>query len=69
MSLPCLVLSCLLWSLQASCYSLGIVTFILGSLILLGIIVAINFTATQLRITLNNTPWTPSTPIQVSSQV
>lgn len=38
--------------------------FIIKSLVLLAIIIAMNFTVTQLRAMLTHTPWVPSTPIQ-----
>jgi hypothetical protein len=40
------------------------VSFIIKSLILLAIIIAMNFTVTQLRAMLQHSPWVPSTPIQ-----
>ena len=41
--------------------------FILQSLILLGTIIAMNFSVTQLRAMVSNSPWVPSTPLQVSA--
>lgn len=45
--------------------ALNLIPFILQSLIMLGIIIAMNFTVTQLRVMVNNSPWVPSTPLQV----
>ena len=47
-----------------TCQSLNLVTYILRNLILLGIIIAMNFTVTQLRAGLIHSPWIPSTPVQ-----
>lgn len=49
---------------QQACQGLSLVSFIIKSLVLLAIIVAMNFTVTQLRAMLTHTPWVPSTPIQ-----
>lgn len=51
--------------IQMICDSLDLVAFIIKSLLLLAIIIAMNFTVTQLRAMLNHTPWVPSTPLQV----
>lgn len=45
-----------------ACRSLELVSYILHSLVLLGIIIALNFTITQMRATLIHSPWDPSTP-------
>ena len=47
-----------------TCQSLNLVTYILRNLVLLGIIIAMNFTVTQLRAGLIHSPWIPSTPVQ-----
>jgi hypothetical protein len=44
------------------------VPFIIQSLIMLGIIIAMNFSVTQLRAMVSNSPWVPSTPLQVRSR-
>jgi len=49
---------------QQSCQALSLVAFVVRSLILLAIIIAMNFTVTQLRAMLAHTPWVPSTPLQ-----
>lgn len=41
------------------------IAFVIKSLILLAIIIAMNFTVTQLRAMLNHSPWVPSIPLQV----
>jgi predicted neutral ceramidase superfamily lipid hydrolase len=46
--------------------ALNLIPFILQSLIMLGIIIAMNFSVTQLRVMVNNSPWVPSTPLQVN---
>jgi len=46
------------------CASLNLVTYIIKNLLLLGIIIAMNFTVTQLRAGLMHSPWIPSTPVQ-----
>jgi hypothetical protein len=38
--------------------------FVIKTILLLGIIIAMNFTVTQLRAMLNHSPWVPSTPLQ-----
>jgi hypothetical protein len=50
---------------QDACLALNLVPFILQSLIMLGIIIAMNFSVTQLRAMVSNSPWVPSTPLQV----
>jgi predicted neutral ceramidase superfamily lipid hydrolase len=50
---------------QSTCVALNLIPFILQSLIMLGIIIAMNFSVTQLRVMVNNSPWVPSTPLQV----
>jgi predicted neutral ceramidase superfamily lipid hydrolase len=52
-------------SVQSTCVALNLIPFILQSLIMLGIIIAMNFSVTQLRVMVNNSPWVPSTPLQV----
>jgi len=47
-----------------TCQSLYLVTYILKSLVLLGVIIAMNFTVTQLRANTMHSPWDPATPIQ-----
>ncbi len=47
--------------------ALNLVAFILQSLLMLGIIIAMNFSVTQLRAMVSNSPWVPSTPLQVGS--
>lgn len=49
---------------QTSCQALSLVSFVIRSLVLLAIIIAMNFTVTQLRAMLTHTPWVPSTPLQ-----
>jgi predicted neutral ceramidase superfamily lipid hydrolase len=51
---------------QSTCVALNLIPFILQSLIMLGIIIAMNFSVTQLRVMVNNSPWVPSTPLQVN---
>lgn len=46
------------------CKSLWLATYILKSLILLGIIIAMNFTVTQLRSSIMHTNWVLSVPVQ-----
>jgi predicted neutral ceramidase superfamily lipid hydrolase len=53
---------------QSTCVALNLIPFILQSLIMLGIIIAMNFSVTQLRVMVNNSPWVPSTPLQVTPQ-
>lgn len=50
---------------QESCAALSIMQLVIHSLILLGIIISMNFTVTQLKAMLIHTPWVPSTPMQV----
>ena len=45
-----------------ACQSLYLVYYILHSLVMLGIIICLNFTITQLRAMLAHTQWDPSTP-------
>jgi hypothetical protein len=47
-----------------ACSGLSLATYILRYLLLLGIIIAMNFTVTQLRAGLIHSPWIPSTPVQ-----
>jgi predicted neutral ceramidase superfamily lipid hydrolase len=66
--LPCRVsnqLTTVSRSVQSTCVALNLIPFILQSLIMLGIIIAMNFSVTQLRVMVNNSPWVPSTPLQV----
>lgn len=48
-----------------TCKALSLLTFILKSVLLLAIIIAMNFTVTQLRQMLHHSTWVPSTPLQV----
>lgn len=47
--------------------ALNLIPFILQSLILLAVIIAMNFSVTQLRAMVSNSPWVPSTPLQVET--
>lgn len=47
-----------------TCQATSLVAYILKTLLLLGIIIAMNFTVTQLRAGLVHSPWIPSTPVQ-----
>jgi hypothetical protein len=58
--------SCCLDASSMTCKSWELGSYILKSLLLLGIIVAMNFTVTQLRSVLMHTPWVTSLPLQVS---
>eukprot|EP01035_Chromulina_nebulosa_P016892 gene16892-22381_t len=49
---------------STSCASLNLVTYILRTLVFLAIIVAMNFTVTQLKAMVIQSPWTPSIQIQ-----
>lgn len=51
--------------MQTTCQALSLVPFVLQSIILLAVIIAMNFTVTQLRAMVGNSPWVPSTPLQV----
>eukprot|EP01032_Pedospumella_encystans_P013610 gene13610-15660_t len=51
-------------SSDTTCQALDLVPFIIQSLILLGVIIAMNFSVTQLRAMVYNSPWVPSTPLQ-----
>lgn len=46
------------------CVSFSIMVFVIRCFLLLAIIIAMNFTVTQLRTLLSHTPWVPSTPVQ-----
>eukprot|EP01034_Spumella_vulgaris_P036637 gene36637-45192_t len=47
-----------------TCSSLSLLAYVIKIIVLLGIIIAMNFTCTQLRAMLNHSPWVPSTPLQ-----
>lgn len=49
---------------QEICAALSVLVFVIRCLLLLAIIIAMNFTVTQLRAMLTHTPWIPSTPVQ-----
>lgn len=48
----------------STCQALALVTLVVKSLLLLGIIVAMNYTVTLLKSMLYHSPWVPSTPVQ-----
>jgi hypothetical protein len=60
-------LLCLHNDIQSTCQSLYLISYVVKSLVYLGIVVGMNFTVAQLRAMLANTPWLPSIPIQVCS--
>ena len=47
-----------------ACVALTLMKFVLRAILLLAIILALNFTVTQVRSMLVHSPWVPSTPIQ-----
>jgi hypothetical protein len=54
---------------QTACSSLSLAEYVLRCVLYLGIIIALNFSVTQLRITLLHSPWVSTLSVQVSIHI